>query len=559
MLILVFGETVSLARLEPSTSSDACADVLARSARTVYKPAGAEHRGRHHRILQVVPPLAGLFPLVAQTPSDRDPRRVPGERARCGQQGEPRKRHLVRACGDGDDGAHHGDEATEQDDRGAVPFEPREALVHVGLLETDEAPDAGEESLQTLVAHEATDPVEDVCADDRTDSRSDHPTKETEAPFAHVEAGEQQNEFGRDGREDALERHQNSDSDEPDGVDDIRRPLDHVVSLLARDGQGQRLRHHCLLRQEVGWATFGAGRLIIIDRRAEIGEQFDPPLDKIMARQWPAPTLPYSLFVSRSTRIALVRRPGPRLSDGIVTHIGRSPIDLHLAMKQWTNYVDAVRDAGWKVVEVPPADDCPDAVFIEDAVVLYRGTAIITRPGDDARKPETTAVEPVVAELGCRVERIVAPGTMDGGDVLKVPLPDGDTIFVGLGARTNAEGLCQFAAIVQPLGAKVVGVPLTKVLHLKSAATALTDGTIVGWEPGLDSTDAFPRFEAVSQESGAHVVLLEPDLILMAADAPRVATNYRARGYRTIEVDISEFIKLEGCVTCLSVRIRELP
>ena len=260
-----------------------------------------------------------------------------------------------------------------------------------------------------------------------------------------------------------------------------------------------------------------------------------------------------------STRIALVRRPGSRLSEGIVTHIDRSPIDVDLAMTQWTNYVDAVSDAGWRIIEVPPADDCPDAVFIEDPVVLYRGTAIITRPGDDARKPETIGVEPIVTELGCRIERIIAPGTMDGGDVLKVPHPDGDTIYVGLGGRTNPEGLRQFAAIVEPMGARVIGIPLSKVLHLKSAATALSDGTIVGWLPGLDSTDAFPAFEAVTEESGAHVVLLEPDLILMAADAPNMAASYRARGYRTIEVDISEFIKLEGCVTCLSVRVRELP
>ena len=260
-----------------------------------------------------------------------------------------------------------------------------------------------------------------------------------------------------------------------------------------------------------------------------------------------------------STRIALVRRPGSRLSEGIVTHIDRSPIDVDLAITQWTNYVNAVRDAGWRIIEVPPADDCPDAVFIEDPVVLYRGTAIITRPGDDARKPETIGVEPIVTELGCRIGRIIAPGTMDGGDVLKVPHPDGDTIYVGLGGRTNPEGLRQFAAIVEPMGARVIGIPLSKVLHLKSAATALSDGTIVGWLPGLDSTDAFPAFEAVTEESGAHVVLLEPDLILMAADAPNMAASYRARGYRTIEVDISEFIKLEGCVTCLSVRVRELP
>ena len=116
-----------------------------------------------------------------------------------------------------------------------------------------------------------------------------------------------------------------------------------------------------------------------------------------------------------------------------MTHIDRSPIDGALALRQWQNYVDAVAKCGWRVIEVPPADDCPDAVFIEDPVVMYRGVAIITRPGDDARKPETLGVEPVVAELGCRIERIVAPGTMDGGDVLKIPSSDGDTIFVEIG------------------------------------------------------------------------------------------------------------------------------
>ena len=242
-----------------------------------------------------------------------------------------------------------------------------------------------------------------------------------------------------------------------------------------------------------------------------------------------------------------------------MTHITRSPVNVALALRQWQNYVDAVADSGWQVMEVPPADDCPDAVFVEDTVVMYRGVAIITRPGDDSRKPETSGVEPLVTQLGCRIEHIVAPGTMDGGDVLKVPSSEGDTIFVGLGASTNPEGLRQFAAIVGPLGATVIGVPLSKVLHLKSAVTALSDGTVVGWLPGLDTTEPFDQFHAVSEESGAHVVLLEPDLILMAADAPAVAASYRARGYRTIEVDISEFIKLEGCVTCLSVRIRELP
>ena len=249
---------------------------------------------------------------------------------------------------------------------------------------------------------------------------------------------------------------------------------------------------------------------------------------------------------------ALIRRPSPRLDEGLVTHIERKPVDYDLALKQWANYVEALRLCKWKIVEVPAADDCPDSVFIEDAVVMYKGTAIITRPGSDSRKPEIIEVEKVVAELGHPVSRITEPGTLDGGDVLKVD----DTIYVGLGGRTNADGIAQFAAIVQPLGAQVVTVPITKVLHLKSAVTALPSGEIIGFEEFVDDPSIFPDFIAVPEESGSHVVIVGEKQLLMAADAPETAETLRDMGYFVIEVDISEFIKLEGCVTCLSVRIR---
>ena len=249
---------------------------------------------------------------------------------------------------------------------------------------------------------------------------------------------------------------------------------------------------------------------------------------------------------------ALVRRPSPRLDEGLVTHIERQPVDFELALKQWANYVEALRLCKWTIVEVPAADDCPDSVFVEDAVVMYKNTAVITRPGSDSRKPETIEVEKVVANLGCSVARIVDPGTLDGGDVLKV----GDIMYVGQGGRTNREGILQLASIVEPLGAKVVVVPITKVLHLKSAVTALPTGEIIGFEPLVDDASVFPTFIPVPEESGSHVVLVGDKRLLMAADAPETAETLRDMGYLVIEVDISEFIKLEGCVTCLSVRIR---
>ena len=256
-----------------------------------------------------------------------------------------------------------------------------------------------------------------------------------------------------------------------------------------------------------------------------------------------------------STPRALVRRPVDRLAEGLITHIDRRPVDVDLAHEQWLRYCAEMELAGWDLVLVPPEPECPDSVFVEDTVVMYRNVAVITRPGATSRRPETAAVEEVLEELGASMNRIVAPGLLDGGDVLKV----GDTVFVGRGGRTNHEGVRQLRTILEPLGATVVAVPLTKVLHLKSAVTALPDGTVIGYPPLVDHPEIFPRFLAVPEESGAHVVLLGGGQLLMAADCPHTAELLTDLGYHPVPVDISELQKLEGCVTCLSVRLRDLP
>ena len=251
--------------------------------------------------------------------------------------------------------------------------------------------------------------------------------------------------------------------------------------------------------------------------------------------------------------LALVRRPGPLLAQGITTHIDREPVDLELALTQWQGYVDAVRDAGWTVHEVAPADDHPDAVFVEDPVVVHGDLAVIARSGAAARRGETAGVEDAARDLGLRVAHIEAPGTLDGGDVLRV----GSTAYVGLGGRTNGVGIQQLARHLREFGVRVQAVPVERVLHLKSACTALPDGTVIGWGPVVDDRDAFPAYEDVPEQAGAHVVRLADDHLLMAASAPRTAAAFRERGHRVTEVDVSEFEKLEGCVTCLSVRVRD--
>lgn len=255
------------------------------------------------------------------------------------------------------------------------------------------------------------------------------------------------------------------------------------------------------------------------------------------------------------THHALVRRPSPRLADGLVTHIGRSPVDVALAQQQWVEYVAALEANGWATTEVAPAPGLPDSAFVEDTMVVFRDVVVLARPGADERKPEVAAAAEAVRRFGYREVTIEAPGTLDGGDVLKV----GDTIYVGNGGRTNQAGIKQLAAAFEPLGATVVTVPLNKVLHLKSAVTALPDGTIIGWEPAIDDISVFPRFLGMPEESGSHVVLLGGDKVLMSSDCPRSAVLLRSAGLEPVLVDISEFIKLEGCVTCLSVRLREAP
>jgi dimethylargininase len=234
-----------------------------------------------------------------------------------------------------------------------------------------------------------------------------------------------------------------------------------------------------------------------------------------------------------------------------VTHQERVPVDLDLALAQWDGYVAALHDAGWETIEVPPADDCPDSVFVEDTVVMYGDRAVITRPGADQRKPETAATAAVLRGLGYDVVEIEAPGTLDGGDVLK----HGGTVWVGLGGRTNQSGVDQLASYLEQYGAHVVGVPVKKVLHLKSAVTALPDGTVIGYRPLVDDESVFPAFLGVPEEGGSHVVVLDEQTVLMSAHAPRTADIFRHRGLTVVTVDISEFEKLEGCVTCLSVLV----
>ena len=237
------------------------------------------------------------------------------------------------------------------------------------------------------------------------------------------------------------------------------------------------------------------------------------------------------------------------MGDGIVTHLERTTADSALAARQHAAYVEAVAGAGWEIREAPAADELPDSAFIEDTMVVVDGLAVLARPGAEERRPEVAGAEQAVRDLGLEIARIEGPGTLDGGDVLQV----GDTVYVGRGGRTNGEGIRQLRAHLPHR--TVVPVPLGGVLHLKSAVTALPDGTIVCADPSVLDTSPLPTLRTVPEEGGAHVVLLGEGRMLMAASAPRTAEQFDDWGFDVTVVDIGEFERMEGCVTCLSVLV----
>jgi dimethylargininase len=252
-------------------------------------------------------------------------------------------------------------------------------------------------------------------------------------------------------------------------------------------------------------------------------------------------------------KVALVRQPSSRMAEGITTHIDRLPADAGLAARQHAAYVDAVAHAGWTIREMSPADDLPDCAFVEDTVVVFGDLAVLARPGAVGRRAEVAAIEEVVRSLGLEVARIEDPGTLDGGDVLQV----GHTVYVGRSGRTNAEGIRQLRRHAATRGRTIVPVQLHGVLHLKSAVTALPDGTFIASDVSLFDAAPFPTMRLVPEEAGSHVVLTGGGTVVMAASAPRSAGLFDDLGFDVITVDIGEFEKREGCVTCLSVLVAE--
>jgi len=231
------------------------------------------------------------------------------------------------------------------------------------------------------------------------------------------------------------------------------------------------------------------------------------------------------------------------------------PLNPQAARHQHATYRTALEEGGFVIITVPPDERHPDGSFVEDAAVVIGGRALATRPGHPSRRGEVGPVVAALADL-MPVEHMEAPANLDGGDVLQV----GRTVFVGLSARTNGAGIDSLARFSGP-DRRVVAVPVSGVLHLKSAVTAL-DGETLLMESGYVDPGVFEGMRIITtppgEPHGANVVRLPDGRILAAAGLPRSAEVVAAAGFEVTTVDIAEFARADGGLTCLSVRIRSL-
>jgi dimethylargininase len=247
----------------------------------------------------------------------------------------------------------------------------------------------------------------------------------------------------------------------------------------------------------------------------------------------------------RSSIRILVRAVSSSFTDCIRT--ASESIDLALAREQHAAYVAAL---GESVAWLPPLDDDPDAVFVEDTAVLLGRSALVTRPGAEARRAETASVASALAAL-MPIHTMEAPATLDGGDVLRV----GNRLFVGLSGRTNREGFEVLAACARREGIETVAVPVARGLHLKSGCTIVDEETLVCHRASIDPSPftGLRVLDAIEPE-GANVLALGHALLGSKA-APRTLEMLGKHGFDVRALDLSEIHKGDGALTCLSLRV----
>ncbi len=250
-------------------------------------------------------------------------------------------------------------------------------------------------------------------------------------------------------------------------------------------------------------------------------------------------------------RHAITRTPCRALIDGLSSSDLGKPI-FDKALEQHHAYINAIKSCGVEVTVLPPEEGFPDSVFVEDPALCTPRCAIVTRPGADSRRGEAELLAPVLRRFYDAVERIVEPGTLDAGDVMMV----GDHYFIGHSARTNLEGARQLIAILEKHGMTGSVVGLQEVLHLKTGLAYLENNHLMAAGEFLTKPEfqCFNLIPVPEGETYAANCIWVNDTVIMPSGYPKTRALIDALGYEVLEVDTSEYRKVDGGVSCMSLR-----
>ena len=254
--------------------------------------------------------------------------------------------------------------------------------------------------------------------------------------------------------------------------------------------------------------------------------------------------------MSAAFKFAVTRRPGKTFGNGITTsHMGAPSYEL--VLKQHAAYIDTLKSIGLDVIELEPLPDYPDAHFVEDTAVVTPEVAIITNPGAPSRRGEEKSIAEVLRPYR-PVEYIQAPGTVDGGDVLMM----GNHFFVGISERTNHQGADQMGQILKKHGKAVSMIPVGAGLHFKSSVNCAAPDTLLmtGEFKGLSAFNGYDHIIVDKEESYAANTLWINDHLLMPGGFPATKRKLKRLGLPIFELDVSEMQKMDGGLTCLSIR-----
>jgi len=247
---------------------------------------------------------------------------------------------------------------------------------------------------------------------------------------------------------------------------------------------------------------------------------------------------------------AITRNVSSALAKCELSFIARQPIDLEKARAQHHAYEDLLRKLGAQVISLPEEPDLPDSMFVEDPAIVLDELAVICTLGTETRRKEAPAIAAALEKYR-RLAYIKLPGTLEGGDVLRV----GKKVFVGITARSNPEGIRQLAVILEKYRYDITAVQVTGCLHLKSAVTYLGKNTLLGNRAWFDwkRFEGFDWVEVDPAEPHAGNALAIGDTVIAPASFLKTREKIEARGFKVLPLDISELQKAESGLTCSSL------